>query len=84
MLELDGRSLALSTVADVAFRRVSAVRLADSARARMKKSRARVNELVLEGETIYGVNTGFGYFANVPVESDGILLCMRGRRASRR
>lgn len=48
------------------------VELADAACARIEKARA-VIERIVDGETaVYGVNTGFGKFANVQVPRDGL------------
>jgi histidine ammonia-lyase len=46
------------------------VKLSLAARERMAKSRAYVEQLVAEGEPVYGVNTGFGKFQNVRIPAD--------------
>ncbi len=54
------------------------VALADSARPRIEASRAWVDELVARGTpTVYGINTGFGVFANVPIHADQSARLMR-------
>jgi histidine ammonia-lyase len=65
-VELDGRHLtleALEAVADGA-----PVRIGDEARRRVARARDFVEERFAGGEAIYGVTTGFGRLANVPVD----------------
>ncbi|MCU0293105.1 MAG: histidine ammonia-lyase [Thermoanaerobaculaceae bacterium] len=66
---LDGRTLTLEQLEAVA-RRGARVELAGEARQRMAATRAGIEERIAGGETIYGVNTGFGRLADVriPVE----------------
>ncbi len=68
-LDLDGGSLTLTDVLDVA-KEARLVGLAAEARARMERSRALVDRLLAEGERIYGVTTGFGRLANVIISGD--------------
>jgi histidine ammonia-lyase len=67
MLELDGQRLTLQQVADVANGREQ-VTLSPKARARVEKSRRVVEQIVAEGRTVYGVNTGFGRLSDVSIE----------------
>src|SRR6185437_3360362 len=65
-VELDGRSLtleALEAVADGA-----PARIAPAARERVERARTFVDERFASGQAIYGVTTGFGRLANVPVD----------------
>lgn len=62
-LILTGRDLRLGDVLEFERRR-PAVRLADVARERMNASVQRVREVVTTGRACYGINTGFGAFAN--------------------
>ncbi|MEO6836302.1 MAG: histidine ammonia-lyase [Candidatus Tumulicola sp.] len=65
-VELDGRHLtleALEAVADGA-----PVSVGEQARTRVVRARAFVEERFASGEAIYGVTTGFGRLANVPVD----------------
>ncbi|HEX8130601.1 MAG TPA: histidine ammonia-lyase [Pyrinomonadaceae bacterium] len=66
MLELNGQSLSLEQIAEVA-RGAERVRLADSARARVEASRALVERIVAEGRVVYGVNTGFGKLSDYSI-----------------
>src|SRR5207253_4999297 len=67
MLELDGQRLSLAQVAAVAHDEQQ-VSLAPAARARVERSRKIVEQIVAEGRTVYGVNTGFGKLSDVHVE----------------
>jgi histidine ammonia-lyase len=62
-LELDGSSLTLEQLRRFEEARPR-VRLADAARERMHRSAATVEATVASGEVAYGINTGFGAFAN--------------------
>ena len=66
-LKLDGRSLRLEDIENVAFGADIAVQLDEDAKVRMRESRALIEELVLAGEPVYGVTTGFGRLADVTI-----------------
>ncbi|NKB89770.1 MAG: histidine ammonia-lyase [Acidobacteria bacterium] len=72
MFEIDGSSLTLEQVQAAAATPGANVRLADTARERMLAGRARVDEIVESGETVYGVNTGFGHFAEISIPADSV------------
>ncbi len=64
-----GAPLTLDDVVRVA-RHNAAVQLDENARAKIAASRAWVEQIVERGEPVtYGINTGFGVFANVQVSS---------------
>jgi histidine ammonia-lyase len=67
MLELNGQQLTLEQIADVAFGREH-VSLADEARERLLRSHQIVEEIVKQGRTVYGVNTGFGKLSDVSIQ----------------
>jgi histidine ammonia-lyase len=67
MLELDGQKLSLAEVVAVAHGHEQ-VSLAGTARARVEQARAVVQQIVDEGRTVYGVNTGFGKLSDVRIE----------------
>src|SRR5215469_14455144 len=72
-VELDGHHLTLEAVEAVADG--SPVRISDVARTRVERAREFVDERFASGEPIYGVTTGFGRLANVPVDpKDAALL----------
>jgi histidine ammonia-lyase len=62
-LEIDGTRLTLARLREFEARR-PVVRLAANARQRMQKSVQAVERTVASGEVSYGINTGFGAFAN--------------------
>ena len=66
-LKLDGRSLRLEDIENVAFGADIVVQLDEDAKVRMRESRALIEELVLAGEPVYGVTTGFGRLADVAI-----------------
>lgn len=70
-VEIDGESLSLASVVDVA-RRGATVRLAQSARTRMTESRSVVERALRDGRVIYGVNTGFGELSRVSIGTDDL------------
>src|SRR5581483_4297142 len=64
-VELDGRSLSLEALEAAAGG--APVRIGAQARKRVERARAFVEERFASGDAIYGVTTGFGRLANVPV-----------------
>ncbi len=67
MLELDGQKLSLAQVVAVAHG-AEPVSLSDASRTRVEQSRKVVEQIVAEGRTVYGVNTGFGKLSDVHIE----------------
>jgi len=65
-VELDGRSLTLEQIDAVAAGAPAAV--TPAARERVKRARDFVDARFAGGEAIYGVTTGFGRLANIPVD----------------
>ncbi|MEY2543952.1 MAG: histidine ammonia-lyase [Verrucomicrobiota bacterium] len=65
-MELNGSPLSLEEIAAVAYRR-EAVKVAASARPRILASRKVIDDIVARGAVVYGVNTGFGKLADVPI-----------------
>jgi len=63
VLEIDGTGLTLGTLREFESLRPE-VRLAATARERMQGSVEAVERAVSSGEVCYGINTGFGAFAN--------------------
>jgi histidine ammonia-lyase len=66
MLELNGGRIALEDLWRVAHGKEE-VRLAEPARERMRASRAVVERILETGETVYGVNTGFGKLSDIRI-----------------
>jgi histidine ammonia-lyase len=68
---LTGNDLTFSQLYAVALEQ-EAVSLAADAIGRMKASRAVVDKLLAEGETAYGINTGFGKLASVRISPEQV------------
>lgn len=66
---LDGETLSLQAITEVA-RAGRRVALSDQARERVRSSADQLARLAQESAPIYGVNTGFGHFADYRIESD--------------
>lgn len=66
---MDGRSLALEQIEAVAQDHAPVV-LDSAALARVKQSRRQLEQMLAGGLTIYGVTTGFGSLAGVPVDRE--------------
>ena len=76
-LPLDGEHLTIDDLVAIA-RSARPVSLGDNARPRIDASRAWVDDLLARGTpTVYGINTGFGVFANVPIRADQSARLMR-------
>jgi histidine ammonia-lyase len=70
-LILDGQPLTLAEIEAVSLTR-RPVALAPAARTRVAQSRALIEEILAAGQTVYGVNTGFGKLSDVRIP-DGSL-----------
>jgi histidine ammonia-lyase len=70
-IALTGNDLTFPQLYAVALQH-EAVSLSSDAVGRMKASRAVVDNLVAEGETAYGINTGFGKLASVRISSEQV------------
>jgi histidine ammonia-lyase len=68
---LTGNDLTFSQLYAVALEQ-EAVSLAADAIVRMKASRAVVDKLLAQGETAYGINTGFGKLASVRISPEQV------------
>ena len=66
IIRLSGEGLTLADLVAVAERRAR-VTLSPKARRAIGASRRVVDRAVRSGETVYGVTTGFGKFADVPI-----------------
>src|SRR5512145_1345714 len=69
---LDGNSLTLADVVRVARAPGAAVRASPAALRAVAASRRVVDAAVARGETMYGVNTGFGKLAGVRIAPDAL------------
>lgn len=68
---LTGNDLTFSQLYGVALKQES-VDVSPDAVTRMKASRAIVEKLVAEGQTAYGINTGFGKLASVRISAEQV------------
>ncbi|OTF01917.1 histidine ammonia-lyase [Halorubrum sp. SD683] len=68
---LDGASLTPAAVEAVA-RNGADVAVAESARERLRESRARVEDVMATDEAVYGLNTGFGSLVNERIPDEEI------------
>lgn len=76
-IQLDGEHLTIDDVIVLA-RAARPVALSNAARPRIDASRAWVEQLLARGTpTVYGINTGLGVFANVPIRADQSARLMR-------
>jgi len=67
---LDGTNLSLHSLHLVASGGLSTVGLTPEAWSRVEKGRSVVEEVVEKGKVVYGINTGFGNFADVVISSE--------------
>lgn len=67
MLQLSGQQLTLQQIVDIAEGREQVV-LGSDARVRVEQARQVVQDIVTQGRTVYGVNTGFGKLSDVSID----------------
>lgn len=72
-LELSGSGLTLDDAERVLHGQVNRLRLAATARKQVDRARRCLEALIDTGQTIYGVNTGFGKLSNRRIEPDEVL-----------
>ena len=72
MLQLNGQQLTLQQIVDVARGREQVI-LADEARVRVEQACQVVHDIVTEGRTVYGVNTGFGKLSDVSIDKADLI-----------
>lgn len=70
-IAINGNDLTLTQLYAAVFD-ATPIALAADARARMQASRAVVERVIAAGQTVYGVNTGFGELAEVRISNDQI------------
>ncbi len=73
VLELNGDNLTLDDAEHILRGRIERLSVSTDARRRIQAARRCLEELLAEGRTIYGVNTGFGKLANQRIEPTEIL-----------
>jgi histidine ammonia-lyase len=72
-LELSGNGLTLDDAERILHGHVKRLQLAASARKQVERARRCLESLIATGQTIYGVNTGFGKLSNRRIEPDEVL-----------
>ncbi len=70
-VEIDGKPKSLAHIVAVAKGRENVV-IPETARENMVRSRQVVEEIIAQGRSVYGVTTGFGKFADVPISKDAV------------
>jgi histidine ammonia-lyase len=70
-VSLDGNSLTLDQLVAIA-RDAAPIAIADTARERIRAARAVVDEYTHHDDPTYGINTGFGNFAEVKIPPDSL------------
>ncbi len=68
---LNGESLTLAEIEAVSIAN-RPVEIGDQARARMAASRATIEQILDAGQTVYGVNTGFGKLSDVRIPHESL------------
>ena len=71
ILILDGQPLTLAEIESVALHECK-VALEPAAMVRVAESRRLIEEIVAAGQTVYGVNTGFGKLADVSIAPESL------------
>jgi histidine ammonia-lyase len=69
---LDGRSLSIENVVRIARDPTSQIAVSQEARRSLLESRRLVERAIQSGQTIYGINTGFGKLASVRVPQEQV------------
>ncbi len=62
--KIDGNTLTIEQAVSISRGQYTASVAAES-KERMRKSRASVEEIIRSGDTVYGINTGFGAMSSV-------------------
>lgn len=75
-IAIDGSSLTLGQLR-LAAEGEATFTLSSEARKLMERSRAMVDRLIAAGETVYGVTTGFGVFADVAISPENVRTLQR-------
>ncbi|HEY6953457.1 MAG TPA: histidine ammonia-lyase, partial [Bacteroidota bacterium] len=68
-LTIDGESLTVAEIRDVAYHRRH-IAISSKAERRISSARKLVEKWIRSGETVYGVTTGFGEFANIRINRE--------------
>ena len=72
-LELTGDNLTIADAARILHGQVVELQITAAARRRVEQARRCLHDLLARGETLYGVNTGFGKLASQRIEAHEVL-----------
>src|SRR6185437_2560644 len=72
-LELTGNNLNLADARGILHGQITELQVATAARRRVEQARHCLHDLLARGETLYGVNTGFGKLASQRIEAHEVL-----------
>jgi histidine ammonia-lyase len=72
-LVLTGDNLALADAGRILHGQIAELQVAPQARRRVEQARRCLHDLLARGETLYGVNTGFGKLASQRIEAHEVL-----------
>lgn len=72
-LELSGDNLTLADAERILLGNIDELRITAAARRRVEQARRCLHELLERGETLYGVNTGFGKLASQRIDASDVL-----------
>ena len=72
MIRIDGQNLDYKTVWEVAVNKAK-VEISEDALNRVLESRDYIEKRIDAGETMYGVNTGFGHFSDVVISNEQLI-----------
>ena len=70
-IKIDGNTLTIEQAVSISRGQYTASVAAES-KERMRKSRAAVEEIIRSGDTVYGINTGFGAMSSVRIDDEEI------------
>ncbi len=71
-MELDGISLEVDQLVQIGYGYPNKVKISAAAWDNVRSARSVVDEIVQSGQTVYGINTGFGNFSNVVIPAEQI------------
>ena len=72
-LTLTGDNLTVADAAHILHGQIAELRVAPAARRRVEQARRCLHDLLEQGATLYGVNTGFGKLASQRIEAQEVL-----------
>jgi histidine ammonia-lyase len=72
-LALTGDNLTLADAGHILHGQITKLQVAPAARRRVEQARRCLHDLLARGETLYGVNTGFGKLASQRIETHEVL-----------